>query len=911
VEFEILGPLRVRAPGGDIPVPGAKRRALLAVLLLHHRDAVVPAERLIDELWGDDPPATAAKGLQVHVSELRRALGDGQPIVTRPTGYAVELAPGVLDLEHFERHLEEARRLRAAGDLGAAADALRAALALFRGPPLADVELLGRAAAEAARLEGVRIAALEDRLELDLALGEHAAAIPELEALVAQHPYREQLHAHLMLALYRAGRQADALDVFRRARRVLVDDLGLEPGPELQRLEAAVLAQDPVLDPEAPAPRRAPAVALPPRPSDLVGRDAELDAVAALLRKPGTRLVTLLGPGGVGKTRLALELAHRLAGDFRDGARFVGLAAIATRDRLEQELAADDPLAELLLVLDNFEQLVDAAPAVADLLAGAPGVTVLVTSQAALRLSGEHEVPLAPLAVEAAVELFVLRARALTGADDSIAEICARLDGLPLAIELAAARTKLLSPAAILERLARRLDLLTGGPRDAPARQRTLRAAIEWSHDLLDAPERAVFAQLAVFAGGWPVEGAEAVAGDVLDELEALVDRSLVVRTGERFGMLETVHEFARERLHDSGDADVVAGRHAAWALALAEAAESGLETADQSAWLRRLDDERENLVAAAQWAAAAGDAETAQRLCGSLWRFWIFRSAVHEGRRLVEAALAAGPASAAASARALNAAGVLAAEAGDHDAALTAFTSALACARDAGDRTQEARVVTNLGVLDGFALDYASAQARYEEAAAIWRELGDLRGLSVVSQNLAMVLESRGYLDRAAAMLEESVELARVVANPAHIASTLETLGGLLARRGDAAGAVPLVRESLEISRAAGADVTAIECLETLAHVAASGGDAVTGAMLLGVADAYRDASGTVRQPDDQPFVDTTVAALQAALGADALAVAMERGRRAELADAVELGLRVTPAARSAPARPARPTRR
>ena len=894
MEFGILGPLRVCARGGEIAVHGAKRRALLAVLLLHHRDAVVPAELLIDELWGDDPPASAAKGLQVHVAELRRALGDGQPIVTRPTGYALDLAPGALDLEHFEGHVDEARRLRAAGDLRGAADALRAALALFRGPPLADVEVVGRAAAEAARLDGLRLAALEDRLELDLALGDHAVAIPELEALAAQHPYREQLHAHLMLALYRGGRQADALAAFRRVRRVLVDDLGLEPGPELQRLEAAVLAQDPALEQAAPAPPRAPAVVLPARPADLLGRDAELDAVAALLRDPNMRLVTLLGPGGVGKTRLALELAHRLAGEFRDGARFVPLAAIKTRERLEAELVVDDPGAELLLVLDNFEQLVNAAPVVADLLASAPGVTVLVTSQAALRVSGEHEVPLAPLAVEAAVELFVRRARALDTADDAIVEICARLDGLPLAIELAAARTRLLSPAAILERLGRRLDLLTGGPRDAPARQLTLRAALEWSHDLLEEPERAVFAQLAVFAGGWSLDGAEAVAGDVLDELEALVDRSLVVRTGERFGMLETVHEFARERLSESGEIDAVAARHAAWAVALAEAAENGLEGADQTSWLRRLDAEHENLRVAAGWAAAAGDAETAQRLSGSLWRFWLFRGAVPEGRRLLEAALSAGPASAAAGARALNAAGVLAGAAGDHREAREAFTGALACARKAGDRAREARVVTNLGVLDVFASDYGSAQTRYEEAAEIWRELGDVRGLSVVIQNLAIVHENRGDPDSAAALVEESVELARAVANPAHIASTLHVLGGLLARSGDGAGAVPLVRESLEISHAAGEDVATVECLETLAGVAARGGDAVTGATLLGAAEAYREETGAVRQPDEQPFVDATVAVLEAALRPDALTVARNRGRRTDLADAVAIGLQV-----------------
>src|SRR5262245_48009251 len=641
MEFRILGPLQVVGPGGEIPVPGAKQRAVMATLLLHHGDGVVSAERLIDELWGEEPPATAAKSLQVHVSQLRRVLGEGQPIVTRPTGYAVELAPGALDLERFERLLDDARRARGAGDTAAAAEALRAGLALFRGAPLADVELLGRDSAEAARLEGVQLSALEDRLELDLALGEHASVIPELEALVAEHPYRARLHAHLMLALYRDGRQADALDAYRRARTVLVEELGLEPGPELQRLETGVLNQDPALNaaerPRAVAPRQQ--VTLPALPSGLVGREAELQAISTRLRE--TRLVTILGPGGVGKTRLALELAHRLAAGFRDGARFVALAAIDARDRLESELAqaVEEDTAELLLVLDNFEQLVDAAPAVSDLLSRAPGVTVLVTSQAALRLSEEHEVALAPLAAEPAVELFLRRARVVEADDPAVGEICRRLDGLPLAIELAAARTRALTPAAILERLGRRLDLLTGGPRDAPARQRTLRAAIEWSHDLLSDTERDVFARLSIFAGGWSFDAAEAVRGAVLDELETLVDRSLVVRAGERFGMLESIHEFARERLADAAVGD----RHAAWALALAEDAEANLEGPDAAAWLRRLDDDHENLVAAAEHATAAGDAETAQRLAGALWRFWLARGAVAEGRRLVGAALALG----------------------------------------------------------------------------------------------------------------------------------------------------------------------------------------------------------------------------------------------------------------------------
>jgi predicted ATPase/DNA-binding SARP family transcriptional activator len=869
VEFEILGPLRVVGAGGEIPVAGAKRRALLAVLLLER--GVVSADRLIDELWGEEPPATAAKALQVHVSELRKELGDGQPIVTKPGGYAVEPAPA-LDLDRFERLLDDARRL----DPPAAREALDAALALFRGPALADVELLGRASAEGTRLDGLRLAALEDRLELDLELGRHGAAIPELEALVAEHPYRERLHAHLMLALYRAGRQAEALDAYRRARTTLVEELGLEPGPELQRLEAAILAQDAELETTerpAPPPPPRPAVALPARPaSELVGREEELEAVATQLRDPAVRLVTVLGPGGVGKTRLALELAHRVAGEFRDGARFVPLAAVDSRERLEEELLVEG---EALVVLDNFEQLVDAAPAVAALLAREPAVTVLVTSQAALRLTGEREVPLAPLAAAPAAELFALRARDVDPGDPAIGEICARLDGLPLAIELAAARSRLLSPAAILERLGRRLDLLTGGPRDAPERQRTLRAAIEWSHELLDEAEQRAFAELGVFAGGWTLEAAEAVAGDVLDALEALVDRSLVVRSGDRFGMLETILEFARERVGDA-----TRDRHAAWALELAEAAEAGLEGADQAVWMRRLDAERENLAAAAEW----GEPESRQRIAGALWRFWLARGAVAEGRRLAEAALAAGEASPAAQARAANAAGVLAGAAGDHEAARAAFADALTAAREVGDRTREARVVTNLGVLDVFAADYAAAQERYEAAAEMYRDLGDVRGQSIVTQNLGVVHELRGELDPAAELLEESVELARRAGDPAHIASTLHVLGSLLARRGELERAVPLVLESLELSHG----VQTIECLETLAAVV----DPVTGATLLGAAEAEREATGAVRQPDEQPAVDDLVAALQAALKPDALEVALERGRRTDLGDAVALAM-------------------
>ncbi len=917
--FAILGPLRVDGADGPIDLPAPKQRALLAALLLAHREDAVSAERLTDVLWGEAPPATAAKALQVHVSQLRRALGAGQPIVTLGGGYAVRLAPGELDLERFEALAERARRSRADGALQDAAAALREALALFRGPPLADAPLLGPAAAEADRLAGMRLAALEERLDVDLALGAHTAAIVELEALAAEHPYRERLHAQLMLALYRAGRQGDALAAFRRVRGALVEDLGLDPGRELQRLEAGILAQDPALDfapePAAAAPLRAATMSAPPPlplpATTLLGREEDFATAAALLDEGDVRLLTLTGPGGIGKTRLALELAQRLGERFADGARFVALAALDDPARvmpaIAQALGAAesedqgtfDALrtllgdAEVLLVVDNFEQVLAAAPDLGRLLAAAPRATLVVTSRAALRIAGETVLAIAPLAPAPASDLFKRRARSLNprlalGAEEetSVRRICERLDGLPLAIELAAARSPVLTPAAILERLEGRLDLLRAGPRDAPVRQQTLRATIDWSYDLLDPAQRALFAQLGVFAGGWTLDAAEAVCGpEALDGLATLVDHSLVVHAGDRFGMLETLREYALERLAESGEAEVTRRAHAQAFAALAAEANRGLHSPDVGTWLDRMHADRENGRAAIESSVREGDAATALRLCGGVWRYWVTRGNLTEGRALVAAALAAGDGPPELRLEALNSAGVLAAEQGDFAAAHGNFEETLALAREVGRPDRLASAYSNLGNLSLYDRDFATAIELYEQAAAIWRELGDDRGLSLMTQNLGITHSGAGDHERAVELLEESVVLARRAGDPQHLSSTLRSLVRVLppGARDDAA-VRPIIEEALALSRDLGDRPGVTECLETLASLV----EPRTGAELIGAAEAAREAAGARRPSDEAAWVLDAKAALREALGDDGYATAVAAGRELTLAAAV-----------------------
>ncbi|QKG21016.1 BTAD domain-containing putative transcriptional regulator [Actinomadura verrucosospora] len=688
----ILGPLEVRADEGSVEVGGARLRALLTLLALDP-GALLPAERIIDALWEDAVPRGAPNALQSLVSRLRAAIGRAA-VESRSGAYRLVLPRERVDAHDFEARVAAARR---AGDPAARSAGLREALALWRGPALADAAGLRFAGAPAARLDALRRAALEERIDADLALGRHDEVIPELRALAAGDPLREPVTALLMRALYAAGHQAEALTRYEEAKRALADGLGVDPSPELAAVHLAVLRRDPAL---AARPAPAPAPARPESAmgnlsaplTSFIGRGADLERVGALLA--GARLVTLTGPGGAGKTRLSVEAARR-HGAAPDGAWLVELApvtdpaevpaavltALGLRDTPQplpgQRAAPSDPAdrvvaalsgRRMLLVLDNCEHLLDASARLADrVLAGCPGVRILATSREPLGITGETLWTVGPLEApppsaspeealaRPAVRLLADRAAAVspgfavTGANVApVVRICRALDGIPLAIELAAARLRAMTPAQVADRLDDRFRLLTAGSRTALPRHRTLRAVVAWSWDLLDGPERVLCRRLAAFPGGATLESAEQVCAgpglaraDVLDALTALVDKSLVTVVGAdgepRYRMLETIRAYGAERLAEAGEDEAVRRAHADRLVALAEEAEPHLHRAEQLEWLRRLTAEHDNISAALRWTIAAGDAATAVRFCAALGWYWFLRGELRDGAEHLE----------------------------------------------------------------------------------------------------------------------------------------------------------------------------------------------------------------------------------------------------------------------------------
>ncbi|MBO2447443.1 winged helix-turn-helix domain-containing protein [Actinomadura barringtoniae] len=874
MRFGVLGPLAVWTDDGTpVAVPGLKVRALLAALLANE-GRPVPADRLIDDLWGESLPGNPGASLSVKASQLRKILDDAEPggrglIASRPAGYQLAAAVGAVDAERFGALTGEARQET---DPAARSERLAEALALWRGSAYADFADEAFTQPVIVRLEEQRLVALEEHAEVRLALGEHGELAGDLVAPVADHPFRERLRAALMRALYRSGRQGDALAAYDDLRERLADELGLDPSAELVALHQAILTQDPALDADEPKTRR-PRTNLPVPSTALIGRD---DAVAGILARLETdRLVTLTGPGGVGKTRLAIEAGRRRAdsraGAVDDGVWMVELAGFepsatgslsdvvtAVLDIREAPGASGTELDRLasslgprrmLLVLDNCEHVIERAAELVDrLLRTAPGLRVLATSREPLGLQGETvwavpplEVPArgadldpASLADSAAVRLFTARASAaargfeLNGGNAAgVAVLCRRLDGIPLALELAATRVRALGVAGLVARLDDRFRLLATGHRGAPPRQQTLMAMIDWSWELLSEEERAVLRRLAVHADGCSLEAAEAVCGgdalDTLDLLIRLVDRSLVVMTdagldGPRYRLLESVAAYCADRLDEAGEHEELKRRHYRYYTDLAERAEPRLRGGEQQTWLRTLDAESGNLRSALDCAVAEGDGAHAQRMASALCWYWFLRGRPTEAMRSLSTVLAMDEAPSPARARAAAwQTGFRLLQGDDTDwkvrreAALRGFEEvddpagralaewlmayigfevedqaigealvdrAVATFRERGDRWGEATVLVLRAKYGHHRGDVAAVDAAGSRAVALFEEVGDLWGQLQGADWLAAAAELAGDYDRADRLTRDGLRMAEELHLWPDVTSRLAWLG-------------------------------------------------------------------------------------------------------------------------------------
>ncbi len=680
---------------------------------------------------------------------------------------------------------------------------------------------------------------------------------------------------------------------------------------------------------------------LPLQPTPLVGREREVAQVTQLLRSEEVRLLTLTGPGGTGKSRLALQAAADVLEEFEDGIFFValepitdpGLVSSAISQPLGVKESGDQPLEEslkgylkdkhLLLLLDNFEQVLEGATLVGELVAACPNLKVLVTSRTPLRLYGEREYLVPPMGLPdlrhpqpperltqyEAVRLFIGRAKDVKAdfevtneSAPAVAEICVRLDGLPLAIELAAARVRLLPPQAMLARLGNRLKLLKGGARDLPERQRTLRGAIDWSYELLEEEERTLFARLAVFSGGCTLEAIEAICDaegelDALEGVESLVQKSLLRQEegpgGEpRFVMLETIHEYANERLQESGEAEAVRRRHAEYYLAVAEEAEPRLMGPDRAAWVERLEHEHDNVRAALAWSLHGGAAELGLRLAGAMFYYWLTRGHLEEGQNWLEEALADGGTPSPARSKALKGAGALVWQRGDRELAKEYFERSLAMSRELGDKRGESRAMTNLGLAAISLGDYASGRELLESGLMINRELGDTRGVAYSLGELGNLAFFQSEFEQASKYFEQALTLHQKLGDKRSIGLTMNNLGAVARRTGELQEATELLKQSLAVAREIRDDWLSTSILVEAAGLLAQQDRTDRTALLLAAADKIRQQLGFEFLPDDLAEYVRTLQEVREKLGEQAFEAVWSLGLAMTLEEAVSYAL-------------------
>ena len=917
VAFRVLGPVAAQRDGEPLPLGGPRQRALLSLLLLE-AGRPVAADRLIDELWTGAPPDGAEGTLRTYVSRLRVALGPSVALTASGAGYQIDVAGEAIDVRRFEQLIREGDEALAGRNPRRARDRLAAALALWRGEPFEDLRTVAALGIEAERLEGLRLLAIERRIEADLELGAAAGLVDELERLVREQPFRERLWRHLMLALYRSDRQADALEAYRRARDQLDEHLGIEPGVELERLQGEILRH------EVPTPRLTGAHGnLPAEATSFVGRSAELAAVTQELE--AHRLVTLTGVGGVGKTRLAVEVARGLTSHAPDGVWFVDLSSITDPDLVPGHVSTALDLREqpgvpilehlagwirdrdLLLVLDNCEHLRDACAALADkLLRAGPGVRILATSRELLGVPGEMDQPVPPLALPArddvaaartseAVRLLLDRARAvrpgLADSDEAVriaARICADLDGLPLAIELAAARARALSLADIADRLADRFRFLVSWRRLTSARHRTLREAMDWSYDLLPDAERDLLAALSVFAGSFDLEAVGTVGAITDDEalrlIERLVDASLVVPletpAGTRFRLLETVRQYAGERL-DAAARSERRRAHIRHFLEIAGLAQ--VRGPDQAAALDRVEAELDNVRAALDYAAELDDPAVELRLAGSLWRFWWVRGHLAEGRARAEAVLgrAAGR-PALEIADVLYGSGILAWSVGDYDrgravgAELLGIAAAVASDRIAHDAN---KLLSMVALRER---DFAASEQYAGRTIELARRLGDELELATDQQNLAVLVMDSGRVAEAVPIFEDGLDRFRRSGNLESLGLAHLNLGEAMYLLDNAESAGEHFAAAREAFDEIGFRAHVGHAIRGEAGVAARQGRLADAARLLGRADGVLGDVGA-SEDDFAPSISSDAERLaRAGLGKAGFTEAYDEGRRA-----------------------------